>query len=99
MVTGAEPVKPIVVVIDGARFDRPDLATVNALARLQLAATRLGWTVRLRNPTAELCALLDLVGLRDVIGAGPLLLEPGGQPEGGEQLGIEEVVEAGDAPA
>jgi hypothetical protein len=83
-------------VIDGARFTRPDLATVNALARLQLAANRLGWTVRLRNPTAELCALLDFLGLADVVA---LPLEPGGEAEGGEQLGVEEVVEAGDAPA
>jgi hypothetical protein len=81
--------------VDGAKFDRPDLATVNTLARLQLAAQRLGWTVRLRNPTAELCALLDFVGLRDVVG---LPLEPLREPEGGEQLGVEEVVEAGDPP-
>ncbi|MGH9226238.1 MAG: hypothetical protein ACRD2W_21175 [Acidimicrobiales bacterium] len=73
--------EPIIVVVDGARFDRPDLSTVNALARLQLAAKRLGWTVRLRNPTAELCTLLNFVGLRDVVG---LPLEPGGEAEGGE---------------
>ena len=96
---GPEPgdrVQRFVVVVDGARFARPDLTAVNALARLQLAAKRLGWTVRLRNPPAELCQLLDFIGLRDVIGALPR--EPCGEPEGGEQLGVEEVVEARDAP-
>lgn len=86
--------QPVVVVVDSARFDRPDLATVSALARLQLAAKRLGWTIRLRNPTAELCALLDLCGLGDVIAGLPL--QPGGEAEGGEQLRVEEVVEARD---
>jgi len=84
------------VIVDGKGFDRPDLSTVNALARLQLAAKRLGWTVRLRNPTVELCSLLEFLGLSDVLASLPL--EPGGEPEGGEQLGVEEVVEAGDPP-
>ena len=81
-----------VVEVDAARFDRPDLDTVNALARLNLAAKRLGWAVRLRNPTCELRALLEYVGLG-------LLLESGGQAEDREQLGVEEVVEPRDLPA
>ena len=64
---------------------RPDLSTVDALARLQLAARRLGCSIRLRDACADLVGLLDLVGLREC-------LEVGGQPEGGEQLGVEEVV-------
>jgi hypothetical protein len=71
----------------------PDLALMDALARLQLAARRLGWSIRLRNPTEELCLLLDLVGL-----VGVLPLETGGETEGGEQLGIEEVVQPRDPP-
>lgn len=45
---------------------RPDLLVVDALARLQLAAARMGWTIRLHNPSEELRGLLDLVGLADV---------------------------------
>ena len=85
-----------IVVVDGASFARADLATVNALARMQLAARRLGWTLRLRNPTPELSALLTFVGLADLFG---LCVDAGRQAEGGEQLGVEEVVETGDAPA
>jgi len=49
-----------------------DLAVVDALARLQLSAQRLGWSIRIRNADDELCALLRFVGLEDV-----LPLEPG----------------------
>ena len=45
----------------------PDAVTVDALARLQLAAGRLGCTVRLRNASAELRELVALMGLRDVL--------------------------------
>lgn len=72
---------------------RPDLALLDALARLQLAARRLGCSIRLRNPCPELCELLDLVGEPGSA------LEAGREAEGGEQLGVEEVVEPGDPPA
>ena len=45
----------------------PDAVTVDALARLQLAALRHGCQVRLRNPSAELRELLAFMGLRDVL--------------------------------
>jgi ABC-type transporter Mla MlaB component len=45
----------------------PDAVTVDALARLQLAARRLGCPVRLRNASAELCELIAFMGLRDVL--------------------------------
>ena len=61
----------------------PDLALVDALARLQLAARRRGVAVRIVNPPAELVELLDLVGLR---------VEVLGETEDREQPGIEEVV-------
>jgi len=73
---------------------RADLALVAALVRLQLIARRDGARVRLRNASDELRALLELVGLADVLG-----LEPLGQAELDEQLGVEEVVQAGDPPA
>ncbi|MGH3963468.1 MAG: hypothetical protein ACRDRY_09465 [Pseudonocardiaceae bacterium] len=75
------------------RWDRPDLAVVDELARLQLAARRLGCSIRLRDACIELLELLELLGLGDVVGGtAGLRREVGGQAEGGEQLGVEEVV-------
>lgn len=45
----------------------PDAVTVEALARLQLAAGRKGCRVRLRNASAELRELVDFMGLCDVL--------------------------------
>jgi ABC-type transporter Mla MlaB component len=45
----------------------PDAVTVDALARLQLAARRHGCQVRLRRASSELLQLLDFMGLRDVL--------------------------------
>lgn len=45
----------------------PDAVTIDALARLQLAARRHGCQVRLRNPSEELLELLDFMGLCDVL--------------------------------
>jgi ABC-type transporter Mla MlaB component len=44
-----------------------DAVTVDALARLQLAARRSGCRVRLRNASAELLELVDFMGLSDVL--------------------------------
>ena len=43
-----------------------DAVTVDALARLQLAAKRCSCTVRLRNASGELRALLEFLGLENV---------------------------------
>ena len=69
----------------------PDLALVDSLARLQLAARRRGCSIRLRNAGRALCDLIALVGLADV-----LPVEVGREPEAGEQLGVEEVVQPRD---
>lgn len=45
----------------------PDAVTVDALARLQLAARRTGCRVRLRNASAELLELAAFMGLEDVL--------------------------------
>ncbi|MEA2133227.1 MAG: hypothetical protein QOC68_1136 [Solirubrobacteraceae bacterium] len=83
-----------VLVCDVAALTHPDAGTVEALARLQLTARRLGRQVRLREPSRELRGLLDLCGLAEV-----LRVEPGRQPEEREQpLGVEERVEMGDPP-
>lgn len=45
----------------------PDAVTVDALARLQLAATRRNCRLKLRNASAELLELLVLMGLDDAL--------------------------------
>ena len=45
----------------------PDAVTVDALARLQLAARRRGCTVRLRNASPELHHLVGFMGLTAVL--------------------------------
>jgi ABC-type transporter Mla MlaB component len=44
-----------------------DAVTVDALARLQLAARQHGCQIRLRNASSELRELLAFMGLRDVL--------------------------------
>ena len=58
----------------------PDLSTIDALARLQLAAHRFGFEVRLRRVSQELQELNTFAGLDDV-----LRVEPRGQTEEREQ--------------
>ena len=45
----------------------PDAVTVDALARLQLAARRHSCRIRLRGASTELRELVHLMGLRDVL--------------------------------
>jgi len=72
---------------------RADLAVVEALARVQLSARRRGARIRLSNVSDQLRGLLELTGLGDA-----LSVEAQRQPEFGEQLGIDEVVQPGDPP-
>jgi len=51
--------------VDGVE---PDAVTVDALARLQLAAHQRGCRVRLRHASRELLELVDFMGLSDVLG-------------------------------
>lgn len=77
--TGGEGPGTVVLLVDGGLElivgrlvgRRPDLRVVDALARCQLAAGRAGCTIRLRDPCPELSALLELVGLADVVAAVP----------------------------
>ncbi|MCZ4118251.1 STAS domain-containing protein [Streptomyces sp. H39-S7] len=55
------------VTCDVAALTDPDATTVEALARLQLTARRLGSRIRLRNACGRLLGLLTLAGLRDVL--------------------------------
>jgi ABC-type transporter Mla MlaB component len=93
--------RDVVLIVDAATEEvlghvdarSPDLALVEALARLQLGARRRGARLRLRNVSDELRALLELVGLDEV-----LAVEARRQPELGEQLGVDEVVQPRDPP-
>jgi ABC-type transporter Mla MlaB component len=58
--------RPQVALCDVAGVD-PDAVTVDALARLQLAARGYGCQVRLRHASAELLDLVDFMGLGDVL--------------------------------
>ena len=55
------------VVLCDVRGVEPDAVTVDALARLQLAARRRGCQVRLRYASDELLELVDFMGLTDVL--------------------------------
>ncbi len=55
------------VVYCDVRDVEPDAVTVDALARLQLGAHRQGCEVRLRGTSSALRALVELMGLADVL--------------------------------
>ena len=76
---------PTTIDLDASAF-APDVATVDALARLQLAARRAGRRLRLRQASEELVELITFCGLGEVLG-----VEPRRQPEQREErLGLEE---------
>ena len=79
------PVVVATVRIDG---DVPEAFVLDVLGRLRLAAGRLGWSVRPRDPDPALREVVTLAGLTLLLGVQPL-----GQAEDGEQAGVEEVVQ------
>jgi hypothetical protein len=82
VLVGADGVEVVLGYLTGRRAD---LALVDALARLQLAARRRGCSIRLRDPGEPVCRLLDLVGLADLVSRPPgSTREARGEPEGGE---------------
>jgi hypothetical protein len=93
---------PVVVLVDdetGAGVARiearvVDITLIGTLARIALMARRQGRRVRLLDAGPELRGLLELVGLADAVGVQPLR-----EPEGREDLRVDEVVQAGDPPA
>ena len=83
------PYRDADVVCDVSAVGEPDLATVDALARMQLTAALLGHRMVLRDAAPELRQLLDLAGLADVL---PSL--PGqdggvaGRPKSGKRVSV-----------
>jgi ABC-type transporter Mla MlaB component len=85
------------VVCDVGALVDPDAATVDALARLQLTARRVGRQLRLRHACEGLRDLLALTGLEDVIPCGGSAFESAGQAEQREQARrVEEERDPGD---
>lgn len=86
------------IICDVGGLVQVDVATVEALARLQLVARRCRRQFRVRNASAELVDLLALVGLCEVVPIEvPLPLPAQGQPEEREELrGVEEEADSGD---
>ncbi|WP_380285841.1 STAS domain-containing protein [Kitasatospora purpeofusca] len=79
----------------------PDLAVVDALARLRLAAARHGVRLVLRNASGPLRELLAFSGLAAVLPTREAASLPGGRPrrqaeEREQHIGVEEVGEPGD---
>jgi hypothetical protein len=63
--------------VDAAGLDA-DAVTLDALARLQLAARRCGFELRLRGSSPELRELIEFAGLCEALPEDePLGLEPG----------------------
>jgi ABC-type transporter Mla MlaB component len=87
-----------VILCDVGELEDADAVSIDALARLQLTARRLGRRVWLRDACAELEDLLALAGLDEVLPcAGRSGVEPGRQPEQREQArGVEEEADPGD---
>ena len=69
------------VICDVGAVVSPDAGTVEALARMQLTARRLGRRLMLRRACGELRDLLALSGLKDVLPCDELPLEASGQAE------------------
>jgi ABC-type transporter Mla MlaB component len=89
-----------VITCEVGGLTQPDPGAVDALARLQLTARRLGRSIRLRHPRAELRDLLGLTGLCAELPCGVgLRLEPQGEAEEREQVRIDEEVDSGDPAA
>jgi hypothetical protein len=83
------------VVVELVAPRAPDIATLDALARLALEARRLGFELRVLEAPRELGQLVDLAGLGGALGARPL-----GHAEQREQaLGVEEERHLGDEAA
>jgi hypothetical protein len=83
------------LVLDCGSLVNPDCATIDRIARLQLAARRCGLELQLTNAKEPLLELIGLAGL-----AGVLRVEPGRQSEERKQLRcVEEEGQLDDPPA
>ena len=86
-----------VVLCDVGALRTPDLTSIEALARMQLTAVRLGGQILLCRASTELQDLLALTGLCEVLSirSGSWLQVSGQTEEREEYLGVEERVDRG----
>jgi ABC-type transporter Mla MlaB component len=96
MRTGADP-----LVCDVRGLETPDDGAIEALARVQLTARRLGRGVRFRGAGAPLREVLELLGLSDVLDVDPAsVVRARRKAEQREQtLGVQEEADPGDPAA
>ena len=91
------PQQPRLILFVDVRTLEPDLRTLEVLARLQLAAHRLGATIRLRHAYPRMRDLLEWSGLDELL---PLDAESGvdgdGLAEEREELLVDEEVDPRD---
>jgi hypothetical protein len=84
----------VATIVCDLRSVTPNAGSLDALARLQLNARRLGLELLLRHASSELQELIAFAGLDEV-----LRVELEGQAEEGEERGrVEEERELGDPP-
>ena len=87
------------VTCDVAALAPADATAIEALARLQLTARRLGRAIRLRDAPDELRDLLTLTGLRDSLPlCAGLRTQAHRQVEQWEQVRVDEEVDPADPP-
>ena len=77
----ASTAEPSVVVCDAGALIDPDAVALDALARLQLTARRLGTKIRLTRTPEKLYDLLDFAGLAPVLATRASALESVRQTE------------------
>jgi hypothetical protein len=88
------------IVVDVSALVEPDPLILDALVRLQLAAQRLGSSIRLENACPRLVDLLAVAGLAEVLPAlAASAVEVNRQVEQREEILIDEEVGPADAPA
>lgn len=80
-----------VVVCDVGNLDRPDLVTVEALARLHVAVHRSGASLVLCGASPELLSLFALCGLDDALDVRSTSVEVTRHAERCEEPGVEKV--------
>lgn len=86
-----------VITYDVGSVVEPDVMAIEALARLQLTARRIGGSIQVRHASGELRDLFEMVGLCGVV---PVCdgspLGSCGQVEEEEEAGVDEGVDRGD---
>jgi hypothetical protein len=91
----------MLVVCDVGGLARPDLEAIDAIARLALAARRLGCGVRLEHASPDLRDLVAFAGLAEILPCPTdSVAEPARQPEQREEPGgVEEEGDPADSVA